>query len=100
MDDRNDERRDELPEHELRDEGASVGGGVMGAGGTAIDRGTGTLDGTAQGTNAGDDDESILDHGFGGAIEDVVDGDGDEPPRLGTPAVASNPDMDPTRLRR
>lgn len=72
MHDTNDERRDELPEHELRDEGASVGGGVMGTGGTAIDRGTGTLDGTAQGTNAGDD-ESIPDHGFGGAVENVVD---------------------------
>ena len=80
MHDTNDERRDHLPEHELRDEGESVGGGVMATGGTAIDRGTGTLDGTAQGHGAdGDDDSivdgSILDHGFGGAIEDVVDGD-------------------------
>ena len=95
MHDTNDERRDELPEHETRDEGETVGGGVMAAGGTAIDRGTGTLDGTAQGTRAGDDDESVLDHGFGGAIDDVVDDD--EPPRLGTPAVASNPDIDPAR---
>ena len=44
------EREEELPEHEFRDiEGQSVGGGVMRSGGTAVDRGTGTLGGTAQG---------------------------------------------------
>jgi hypothetical protein len=95
MHDTDDERRDELPEHELRDEGQTVGGGVMAAGGTAIDRGTGTLDGIAQGRDAAEDDDSILDHGFGGAIEDVVDDD--EPPHLATPAVASNPEIDPAR---
>ena len=56
MDDRNPERLEELPEHESRDiEGESVGGGVMSEGGTAVDRGTGTLDGTAQGVAADDD---------------------------------------------
>lgn len=39
---------DELPSHEFR-EGDAVGGGIMGAGGTAVDRGTGTLSGQAQG---------------------------------------------------
>jgi len=33
----------ELPEHELRD-APTAGGGVMSQGGTAVDRGTGTLD--------------------------------------------------------
>jgi hypothetical protein len=92
MHETNDERRDELPEHELRDEGQTVGGGVMGAGGTSIDRGTGTLDGTAQGTGAGDNDESILDHGFGGAIEDVVDDE--TAPSTTRTAGASDADRD------
>jgi len=58
------DRREALPEHEFRDEGAgSVGGGVMGAGGTAMDRGTGTRGGTAQGPDAGatDDPEAEFD---------------------------------------
>ena len=56
MDDRDKERLEELPEHESRDiERQSVGGGVMSEGGTAVDRGTGTLDGTAQGAGADDD---------------------------------------------
>ena len=67
-DERREERRDELPEHELRDEGETVGGGVMSAGGTAINRGTGTLDGTAQGVDAGDDDDTILEETFGGPL--------------------------------
>jgi hypothetical protein len=33
----------DLPEHELRD-APTAGGGVMNQGGTAVDRGTGTLD--------------------------------------------------------
>jgi hypothetical protein len=60
-----DERLDELPEHE-RDDDQTIGGGVMHAGGTAIDRGTGTLGGQAQsadqsGFGAGDarDDRSL-----------------------------------------
>ncbi len=36
-----------LPDHEY-DENESVGGGVLGSGGTATDRGTGTLEGQAQ----------------------------------------------------
>ena len=48
MDDEDEnERLDDLPEHE-RDEDRTIGGGVMDAGGTAIDRGTGTLGGQAQ----------------------------------------------------
>ena len=50
MDERDRERLEEMPEHERRDiEGRSVGGGVMDSAGTAVNRGTGTLDGTAQG---------------------------------------------------
>jgi hypothetical protein len=36
-----------LPEHEIDDD-ETVGGGVLSSGGTAIDRGTGTLGGLAQ----------------------------------------------------
>ena len=51
--DRHDEAREaHLPEHELDDE-RSVGGGIMSSGGTAVDRGTGTLSGEAQGHEAG-----------------------------------------------
>jgi hypothetical protein len=63
--DEEDERLDELPEHE-RDDDRTIGGGVMDAGGTAVDRGTGTLGGQAQradqsGFGAGDarDDRSL-----------------------------------------
>ena len=60
MDDRDRERLEELPEHESREiEGETVGGGVLGAGGTAVDRGTGTLSGTAQG--APEEDEATTD---------------------------------------
>ena len=60
MNDRNKERLEELPEHESRDiEGETIGGGVLSAGGTSVDRGTGTLDGTAQGVS--DDDDSAVD---------------------------------------
>ena len=42
MDRRDEAREARLPEHELdRDE--SIGGGLMSSGGTAVDRGTGTL---------------------------------------------------------
>ena len=93
MHDRDDERRDALPDHELRDEDQVVGGGVMSAGGTAIDRGTGTLGGTAQG-NDEDDEES------GGLVDGALTGTADDLDRMETPAAPSNPDIDPTRLRR
>jgi hypothetical protein len=48
-----------LPEHELRDE-TTAGGGVMSQGGTAVDRGTGTLEGQAQGPKADDDEDDPL----------------------------------------
>jgi hypothetical protein len=58
--DRNKERLEQLPEHESRDiEGETIGGGVLSAGGTAVDRGTGTLDGTAQGVP--DEDDASVD---------------------------------------
>ena len=63
MDERRDdkpEREDLLPEHEIDDD-RSVGGGIMSSGGTAVDRGTGTLAGTpgddlegAHGARSGD----------------------------------------------
>ena len=60
MDDRDRERLEELPEHESREiEGQSVGGGVLTEGGTAVDRGTGTLGGTAQGALDGEDDTTV-----------------------------------------
>jgi hypothetical protein len=45
---------DDMPEHE-EDRDDTVGGGVMSEGGTAIDRGTGTLGGEAQGGDAEDE---------------------------------------------
>ena len=51
-----DERERKLPEFE-RDDERTVGGGLMSQGGTAIDRGTGELDGTAQGGETDDDEE-------------------------------------------
>jgi hypothetical protein len=51
-------RLGKLPEHEIDDE-TTVGGGVLSQGGTAVDRGTGTLAGQAQGT-APDDDDDVL----------------------------------------
>jgi hypothetical protein len=45
-----------LPDHEV-DEDKTVGGGVMSEGGTAVDRGTGTLTGQAQGSPPRDDRE-------------------------------------------
>jgi hypothetical protein len=55
-----DAEEEELPEHERREE-RTVGGGVLSAGGTATDRGTGTLDGEAQGPQADDDQEDVVD---------------------------------------
>ena len=64
MDDR-DKRSEELPDHEYREsEDESVGGGLMTTGGTAVDRGTGTLSGMAQGPMEKDadgvDDDVIM----------------------------------------
>jgi hypothetical protein len=50
---------DQLPEHERRDD-RTVGGGMMDQGGTAIDRGTGTLGGRAQGPSEDDDRDDPL----------------------------------------
>ncbi len=47
-----------LPDHEY-DENESVGGGVLGAGGTATDRGTGTLEGQAQGDDPGGEEDAV-----------------------------------------
>ncbi|MFL5775423.1 MAG: hypothetical protein ACJ76W_04030 [Chloroflexota bacterium] len=49
-------RLGQLPEHEIDDE-TTVGGGVLSQGGTAVDRGTGTLWGQAEGRrpDRGDD---------------------------------------------
>jgi hypothetical protein len=55
-----DEDTDQLPEHERRDD-RTVGGGVMEQGGTAVDRGTGTLGGRAQGPTDDDDRDDPLD---------------------------------------
>jgi len=65
-------RTEALPEHE-RDDDTTAGGGVLGMGGTSVDRGTGTLAGQAQGDDDSDQgpgihladaDEAIgLDHG-------------------------------------
>jgi hypothetical protein len=53
---RRDGQRRGLPAHEI-DEDETAGGGMMSQGGTAIDRGTGTLAGQAQGREPGDDEE-------------------------------------------
>ena len=98
------ERREDLPEHEYRDieRDGDVGAGVMGTGGTATDRGTGTLGGVAQGDDDMDDEglEERRD-GVTGGLGDVFNSavEGDEPARLGTPAVASHPEIDPMRTK-
>jgi hypothetical protein len=46
-----------LPRHEI-DENETVGGGILTQGGTAIDRGTGTLGGQAQGDDDRNDDKT------------------------------------------
>jgi len=54
-DERGTDRTDALPAHE-QDPDDAVGAGVMGAGGTATDRGTGELSGDAQGGGREEDD--------------------------------------------
>jgi hypothetical protein len=44
---RSDDLPDDMPEHEI-DDSRTVGGGIMSEGGTAVERGTDTLTGTAQ----------------------------------------------------
>jgi hypothetical protein len=65
------DRQQGLPEFE-RDDERTVGGGLMSEGGTATDRGTGELDGTAQGGTDEDEDETTEgfadDAGPGGRI--------------------------------
>jgi hypothetical protein len=51
------DRERQLPEFE-RDDERTVGGGLMSQGGTSTDRGTGELDGTAQGGTDEDEDET------------------------------------------
>jgi hypothetical protein len=107
MHETNDERRDELPDHEFRDieQAGDVGAGVMSTGGTATDRGTGTLGGMAQGDDEGGFDENDdarrdgLTGGLGDAIASSVEDD-DDPPHLGTPPVPAHPEIDSTHLRR
>jgi hypothetical protein len=55
VDDTLDPDESKLPDHEI-DEDATIGGGILSEGGTAIDRGTGTLDGQAEGQPPRDDD--------------------------------------------
>lgn len=51
-------RLDKFPEHESdADVAGTTGGGIMSEGGTAVDRGTGTL-GIAQGSDPGEDADS------------------------------------------
>ena len=58
-------RLDQMPDHE-RDEDRTIGGGLMSEGGTAIVRGTGTLDGTAQDRDPDEtDDEAGVDLDLG-----------------------------------
>jgi hypothetical protein len=75
---------DRLPEHEQDDE-RTLGGGVMGAGGTAIDRGTGTLGGEAQGPGADDDEGDLIDRRVD---EEPIDGRPDLGPDAGRGTVA------------
>ena len=73
MSDHDEDRRlDQMPEHE-RDEDRTVGGGLMSEGGTAIVRGTGTLDGTAQDhETTDDDDDAALEPDFGADEADAA----------------------------
>jgi hypothetical protein len=65
-------RGDGLPEHE-HDDARTIGGGMMGQGGTAVDRGTGTLAGDAQGTGGEDgDDDSGTNADFGADDADAA----------------------------
>ena len=71
-------RMRELPEHEIDDE-RTAGGGILGEGGTAVDRGTGELGGTAQGIESGDpvEEGSVRPTDLPGARPE------DDDPRLG-----------------
>jgi hypothetical protein len=51
------QRRNGMPEDEIDDD-RTVGGGVLSEGGTAIDRGTGTLSGPARDLDDEDDDDA------------------------------------------
>jgi hypothetical protein len=53
------DRRNALPAHE-HDDDTSAGGGLMGLGLSATDRGTGAMGGTAQGPGAGDADDPTV----------------------------------------
>jgi hypothetical protein len=64
--DQENERTDGLPAHE-NDPDEAVGSGVMSSGGTAVDRGTGELTGSAQGS---DDDDDLA----GGVNEGMIPG--------------------------
>ena len=91
-------RRDELPEHEIDDD-RTTGGGILSEGGTAVDRGTGTLSGTAQGETGDDDrpDESVealaaYDRGTTGSIPRGQAGGGLPEAGFLTDEAAKDPD--------
>ncbi|HSK53024.1 MAG TPA: hypothetical protein VLA44_09730 [Clostridia bacterium] len=84
----NEDRLEDMPEHESDEDVETVGGGVMSAGGTAVDRGTGTLGGTAQGPRDADDHDD-LDDDFDAAPVD--------PGRIEAPGIGVNPNITPRR---
>jgi len=81
-----------LPDDELREPGI-VGGGVMGEGGTAVDRGTGTMADGAQGPLADDDEGDAVDgpaiDGDVGEMSTGIRLDDDEPTTAGGGATGS-----------
>jgi hypothetical protein len=85
------DRLEDMPEHESdKDVDTVLGGGVMSAGGTAVDRGTGTLGGTAQGPRDADDrDDEDLD--------DDLDATPVDPGRIEAPSIGVNPNIAPRR---
>lgn len=84
-------RSDALPEHETRDiERQAAGAGVLSSGGTAVDRGTGTLSGVAQGLAADEDEDD--------PIEDPVLGGNESLRTAQTASDLAGPDaIDPAR---
>ena len=83
------DRLEDMPAHESdEDVETTLGGGVMSSGGTAVDRGTGTLGGTAQGRDADDGDDD-LDDDFDTAPVD--------PGRIEAPGIGVNPNITPRR---
>lgn len=66
--DADDRDRGDLPEHEIDDD-TTVGGGLMGTGATATDRGTGELTGRAEGAPSDEDDDDL-----GGLNEGAIAG--------------------------